>query len=135
MANTDRIIDEIIKKAMAAGEFDNLPGAGKPIEWKDNPYTPVEWRMVEDLLRNNNLSYPWMDLRKEIENLVLDLTKQVKLLLPLRKAVEDEISNQILQINKKIFDYNLSVPASRLQRRMINIEEILFNIKQEKEKK
>ncbi|PKO06182.1 MAG: hypothetical protein CVU41_08730 [Chloroflexi bacterium HGW-Chloroflexi-3] len=135
MATTDRIIDEIIKKAMEAGEFDNLPGAGKPIEWKDNPYTPVEWRMVEDLLRKNNLSYPWMDLRKEIENLVLDLTNQVKLLLPLRKAVEDEISNQILQINKKIFDYNLSVPASRLQRRMINIEEILFNIKQEKEKK
>lgn len=133
MAIADRIIDEIIKKAMAEGEFDHLPGAGKPIEWKDNPYTPYEWRMVEDLLKKNDLVYPWMEKRKEVEKLIHDLKHKITQMVPLSTTEEDEISNQILKINKKIFDYNLSVPASRLQRRMINIEEILFNIKQEKE--
>lgn len=131
MATTDRIIDEIIKKAMAAGEFDNLPGVGKPIEWKDNPFTPNEWRMVEDLLKKNDLAYPWMEKRKEIEKLILGLKNKIALMIPLSKMAEDEFSNQILQINKKIFDYNLSVPGVRLQRRTISLEEILQSIKQE----
>lgn len=131
MAPTDRLIDEIIKKAMEAGEFDNLPGVGKPIKWKDNPFTPVEWRMVEDLLKNNDLVYPWMEKRKEIENLIIDLKSKILLMIPLSAAAEDEISNQILRINKKIFDYNLSVPVVRLQRRTISLEEILLSIKQE----
>lgn len=131
MATTDRLIDEIIKRAMEAGEFDNLPGTGKPIEWKDNPYTPIEWRMVEDLLKNNDLAFPWMDKRKEIENLIIDLKNKILLMIPLSSAAEDQILNQILRINKKIFDYNLSVPVVRLQRRTISLEEILLGIKQE----
>lgn len=131
MATTDRIIDEIIKRAMDAGEFDHLPGTGKPIEWKDNPYTPNEWRMAEDLLKKNDLAYPWMENRKEIEKLILDLKYQIALITPLSTLAEAEISNQILKINKKIFDYNLSVPGVRLQRRTITLEEILQSIKQE----
>jgi len=131
MSTTDRIIDEIIKRAMDAGEFDNLPGTGKPIEWKDNPFTPVEWRMVEDLLKKNDLSYPWIEKRKEIENMIIDLKSKILLRIPLSMAAQDEISNQILRINKKIFDYNLSVPVLRLQRMTISLEEILQSIKQE----
>jgi hypothetical protein len=131
MANTDRLIDEIIKRAMEAGEFDNLPGTGKPIEWKDNPFTPNEWRMAEDLLKKNDLAYPWMEKRKEIEKLIIDLKNKIALMSPLSKVAEEEISNQILKINKKIFDYNLSVPGVRLQRRTITLEEILLSIKQE----
>lgn len=131
MATTDRIIDEIIKGAMEAGEFDQLPGTGKPIVWKDNPYTPNEWRMAEDLLKKNDLAYPWMENRKEIEKLILDLKYQIALITPLSTLAEAEISNQILKINKKIFDYNLSVPGVRLQRRTITLEEILQSIKQE----
>ena len=131
MSTTDRIIDEIIKRAMDAGEFDNLPGIGKPIEWKDNPFTPVEWRMVEDLLKKNDLSYPWIEKRKEIENMIIDLKSKILLRMPLSTAAQDEILNQILRINKKIFDYNLSVPVLRLQRMTISLEEILQSIKQE----
>jgi len=131
MSTTDRIIDEIIKRAMDAGEFDNLPGIGKPIEWKDNPFTPVEWRMVEDLLKKNDLSYPWIEKRKEIENMIIDLKSKILLRMPLSTAAQDEILNQILRINKKIFDYNLSVPVLRLQRMTISLEEILQSFKQE----
>jgi hypothetical protein len=131
MANTDRLIDEIIKRAMEAGEFDHLPGIGKPIEWKDNPYTPNEWRMTEDLLKKNDLVYPWMEKRKEIEKLIIDLKNQIAWMIPLNTLAEEEISNQILKINKKIFDYNLSVPGVRLQRRTITLEEIILSMKQE----
>lgn len=132
MIPNDQAIDEIIKRAMVSGDFDNLPGTGKPIVWKDNPFTPTEMRMVEDLLKNNDLSYPWMETRKEIEKLMIDLKNKIKIQLPLSTTMETEISKQILSLNKKIFDYNLSVPGVRFQRRMINLEEILQSIKQEK---
>jgi len=132
MVPNSRTIDEIIKKAMLSGDFDHLPGTGKPIVWKDNPFTPCEMRMVENLLKNNNLAYPWMETRKEIEKFMIDLINKIKNRLPLSPTMETEISKQILSLNKKIFDYNLSVPGVRFQRRMINLEEILQSIKQEK---
>jgi len=36
-----------------------------------------------------------------------------------------------VKLNKKIFDYNLSVPGFRFQRRTISLEEILRSINQE----
>mgnify|MGYP000189020002 FL=1 len=133
MATSDRVIDEIIKRAMESGDFDHLPGTGKPIEWKDNPYTPLEWRLVENLLKNNDLSYPWIEKRKEIEKLVNELKNTIKEILPLSASAQADISNQILSLNKKIFDYNLSVPAVRLQRRTLTLEEMIQCIKQDEE--
>ena len=37
------IADDKIRAAMAAGEFDNLPGFGKPSELIDEPYHPFWW--------------------------------------------------------------------------------------------
>jgi hypothetical protein len=72
-----------------------------------------------------------MEKRKEIEKLIIELKNKMAMVIPLRTLAEEEISNQILKINKKIFDYNLSVPGVRLQRRTISLEEILHIIKQE----
>jgi hypothetical protein len=37
------IADNKIRAAIEAGEFDNLPGYGKPIESIDEPYDPHWW--------------------------------------------------------------------------------------------
>jgi len=37
------IADNKIRAAIAAGEFDNLPGFGKPLESIDEPYDPHWW--------------------------------------------------------------------------------------------
>lgn len=37
------IADNKIRAAIEAGEFDNLPGFGKPIESIDDPYDPYWW--------------------------------------------------------------------------------------------
>ncbi len=131
MSSLDRIVDTIIQKAMEDGEFDHLPGYGKPIEWKDNPFTPDDWRMVEDLLRKNHFSYPWMEKRKEIEDLIQELSDNTRDQLPMNAFKERQITEQIKVINKKIFDYNLSVPVMRLQRRIISLEDLLKSIHQE----
>jgi hypothetical protein len=131
MSSFDRIVEETIKRAIEAGEFDNLSGTGKPIQWNENPFTPEEWRMAEDLLKKNDLSYPWIEKRKEIEHKILELKTKIKIMQPLSLAAENDFSNQIQVINKEIFDYNLSVPVARLQRMTLNIEVILKNSQQE----
>lgn len=131
MSSIDRIVDEIIRKAMEAGEFNHLAGFGKPIEWKDNPFTPGEWRMVEDLLKKNDLAYPWMEKRKEIERLIEELKENIRRLIPLNSDIEVQIIEEIKAINRKIIDYNLSVPVMRLQRQTVNIENLLKSINEE----
>lgn len=131
MSSIDRIVDEIIRTAMEAGEFNHLAGYGKPIEWKDNPFTPGEWRMVEDLLKKNDLAYPWMEKRKEIERLIEELRENIRRLLPLSLGIEVQIMEEIKAINRKIIDYNLSVPVMRLQRQTVNIDNLLKSIAEE----
>jgi hypothetical protein len=47
------IADNKIRAAIAAGEFDNLPGYGKPIESIDEPYDPHWW--IRQKLRREEL--------------------------------------------------------------------------------
>lgn len=121
MSRFDRIVEDAIKKAISDGEFDNLSGFGKPIQWKDNPYAPAEMRLVDDLLQKNDISYPWMEKRKEIEKLIKELIECLALVKGVAKPDSKEISEEIASINKIIFDYNLSVPVDRLQRKMLTL--------------
>ncbi|MFL6219846.1 MAG: DUF1992 domain-containing protein, partial [Actinomycetes bacterium] len=61
-------VERRIREAAERGEFDNLPGAGKPIADLDKPHDELWW--VKDKLRRENLSYlpPTIALRKEAED-------------------------------------------------------------------
>jgi hypothetical protein len=61
-------IDVQIREAMDRGEFDNLPGAGKPIPDLDRPYDELWW--IKQKLRREKLSFlpPTLALRKEAED-------------------------------------------------------------------
>jgi len=47
------IADNKIRAAIEAGEFDKLPGFGKPIASIDDPYDPYWW--VRQMLRREEL--------------------------------------------------------------------------------
>ena len=62
-------IERQIREAQDRGEFDNLPGAGKPIPGIDSD---DEMWWVKQKLRRENLSYlpPTLALRKEVEQVL-----------------------------------------------------------------
>jgi len=129
----DRITEEKIIEAIKNGEFENLPGFGKPIVWDDpNPYEN-EWALAYELLKKNNITLPWIEKRKEIE---AGLSAAISNCQSNLKISQDlalrQFFNEISALNRKIFDYNLSVPVSRLQRGQINIEELFSKIKNSK---
>jgi hypothetical protein len=65
----DRIVEAIIKEAMERGEFDNLPGRGKPIDLTEYFETPEEVRLANSVLKNAGMTSREVDLLKEIAEL------------------------------------------------------------------
>ena len=58
------IAEERIAKAIARGEFDNLPGQGRPLNLDDeDPLWPEEVRMARRILKNSCLDDPAAELR------------------------------------------------------------------------
>jgi hypothetical protein len=58
-----------IRAAMARGEFDNLPGRGRPLRFDDLSRVPAELRMGFKLLRNAGCLPPEVEARKEVARL------------------------------------------------------------------
>jgi len=67
------IAEHKIREAIEAGEFDNLPGKGKPVNlddyWQQSPST----RMAYIVLKNSGYLPPQLLLRKEIERLMVEV--------------------------------------------------------------
>ena len=65
----EKFVEEQIKKAMAEGEFDNLPGRGRPIDLEAYFRTPEDLRMGYAMLKNSNFVPEEVQLLKEVESL------------------------------------------------------------------
>ncbi|HLM60249.1 MAG TPA: DUF1992 domain-containing protein [Pyrinomonadaceae bacterium] len=64
-----KVIDERIREAIEAGEFDNLEGAGKPLDLDDYFSTPEELRMGYSVLKSAKIVPEEVDRLKEIGEL------------------------------------------------------------------
>ena len=69
-----KLIEDTIKEAITAGEFNNLPGKGKPLDLDDYFKAPEEMRMCFGLLKSNDFIPPEVELFREIEELKAKLT-------------------------------------------------------------
>jgi hypothetical protein len=90
-------VERQIREATERGEFDNLPGAGKPIADLDKPHDELWW--VRQKLRREHLTYlpASIALRKEAEE---------ALLAAARAGSEQEVRRIVADINAKIVEGN-----------------------------
>lgn len=58
------IAEQKINEAMARGEFDNLPGTGRPLEIEDLSDVPEDLRMAYKILKNAGCAPPDIEDRK-----------------------------------------------------------------------
>lgn len=65
-----RLIDELaesrIREAMERGDFDDLPGAGRPLSLEEDGFVPEEMRMACKILKNAGYIPPEIELRRDI---------------------------------------------------------------------
>jgi hypothetical protein len=62
----ERIVEQRIKEAMEKGEFDDLPGKGKPLPLEDDSHVPEDFRLAYKLLKNADCLPPELLEKKEI---------------------------------------------------------------------
>jgi len=58
-----------IEEAIARGEFDDLPGAGRPLELADDPLVPEDLRVAYRILRNAGYVPPEVQTLNQIADL------------------------------------------------------------------
>ena len=65
----DLIAEQKIAEAIARGELDHLPGAGRPLDLDDDALIPEELRLAHRILRNAGYVPPEVETLNEIARL------------------------------------------------------------------
>lgn len=138
-------IEEMIHEAQQRGEFDNLPGVGKPLNLDDNPYAGDK-NLAYRLLKNNNELPPEVALVQEIERQREQLAKKLDpitsryrelrarripptrhekhIFNESRARVAADYEEALRKLNKRILTLNISVPTA-MHQPLIQVEKLL----------
>ena len=113
------LIEQRIQEGIEQGLFDNLQGAGKPLNLDEDAFVPEDMRMAFRLLRSNGLAPLWVELNREIRDDLERLTR-FRLHVHERWAATNAIKQEHLRaeyigrlraINDKILNYNILAPS------------------------
>ena len=134
-------IEKSIREAIEKGEFDDLPGKGKPLDLSENPFEDPDLRTVHRLLRNAGFAPPWIEERKDIEaQLELAQTTLARawgLYNPDSSTANPtawernlvEFKDKIVELRQRIHNYNLKAPSSVFHKRQLDADAIIEEIK------
>lgn len=93
----ERLVENKIREAMEKGEFDNLPGQGKPLDLTAYFNTPSDLRLGFALLKGAKFVPLEVELRRELERLTEQFAECVD--ERQRAALKQEIESQTLKLN------------------------------------
>ncbi|HRE30188.1 MAG TPA: DUF1992 domain-containing protein [Anaerolineales bacterium] len=126
----DRIVERLLEAAQAEGTFDNLPGRGRPLALDGDENDP-DWA-AQRLLKHNGARPPWLEEDLAIREALEDARAQLLRAATFARsrtgapaAWQGSVARfreRASDLNRRIRDYNLSVPLDRLQRLRIDIE-------------
>lgn len=131
MNRLETLVEKKIREAIERGEFDNLPGSGKPVDLTENPFEDPDLRTVHKLLRDAGFAPAWIEERKAIEAELAEartiLSRASKLFNKKSKKsgwerVTREFREKISELNDRIKLYNLKTPATVFHRSLIDAD-------------
>jgi len=64
----EKIVEERIRQAQKNGDFEDLPGAGKPLHFEETGHIPEDLRLAYKMLKNADCIPPELAIKKEIVN-------------------------------------------------------------------
>ena len=150
----DDLVDRHIKDAMERGDFDNLPGFGKPLRLESDRMVPPEFRLAYRIMRDNDVQPEWIVLQKEINTLLDTARRNIRTAVANFDRIQSHLEGKsdldsvvkrlaardnreyaiaafrdgIGLINRKISLLNLKVPGSGLTRDLVDIERELAKV-------
>ncbi len=138
---TSLIAERKIKEAIDAGEFDNLPGKGKPLNLDENPMETI----MERILKRSGALPEWAELAREIQKDVdalapskerglraIRLARNEPSRVHAAERLRNDYKERMSTVNKMILKYTYTCPAS-VQRpfRTFRIKEEMEQLEQD----
>lgn len=133
-------IEELLRKAIEEGKFDNLPGKGKPLRLEESNPHASDWELAYHLLKEGGYTLPWIENLQEIEKDLEAARKELQrawkwhVIYLSAEVPEDKIrpeweralktfSERLSSINTRIRQCNLQVPYARFQRPVLDFKQ------------
>ncbi|XP_078446175.1 uncharacterized protein LOC144715151 [Wolffia australiana] len=111
------VVEQRIWRSMEEGQFENLPGKGKPLDLTSNPHADPAEDTLYRILSRNGCAPEWIELNKEIRRCIFEFRLALKKSLAASDnlSIDDSESLKSLMadINSKVLRYNLMVPFGR----------------------
>ena len=95
----DFLVEQKLLEAVSRGEFDDLPGAGRPLDLDHDPLVPEDLRLAYRILKNAGFVPPEVETLNEIaalERIAIGDAKAVKKLALLRARIEERYYEKAL---------------------------------------
>ena len=110
-------VDRQIREAQERGDFDNLPGKGKPLHLDD---WDREWGMAYHVLKQAGETLPWIALRQDIEAAEAKLRGLLRdaptVPLSERSRARERYLREAAALDKMLEEYAFIVPVRHLER-------------------
>ncbi|MGE5138756.1 MAG: DnaJ family domain-containing protein, partial [Rudaea sp.] len=129
-------VEKQIREATERGDFDNLPGAGRPLDLRRDPNIPPDWELAFKLLKDSGFAPAWIEFDKEIRaaraSLFAPLDRYLSRLAASNGRAGDErtetrviaeFRERAAELNKQIDLFNLKAPSPRVHHVRIRIQE------------
>jgi hypothetical protein len=121
------LVEARIREAISRGDFENLPGFGKPLMLSQQAELKPEFRLAHHVLQNAGIAPAWLekqkDLRLEADKLRVDLKRAISHPKPeVKRAGQVRFRLECARLNQAIRSVNLEAPALSLQLRCINCD-------------
>ncbi len=143
MRRWERIAERLMRDVIGDGDISNLPGAGKPLVFKDDAHAPDDMRAALKIMKDHEVIPEWIVMGRALEQHEEALRQQIasrasRHRRALRSAqakgnMRDEAKvkrawNQyvkecaarIERYNQQVLLYNLKVPAGIPHRQLLN---------------
>ena len=143
-------VSKQIEEAMERGEFEDLPGKGKPLKLDTNPFLTPQARMANRLRKENDFAPRWVEIEKEIkqekaqlERILINLKARRERLVAIveqyphrgeaigqifeqeRARALTHYSEKLDTLNQKIRRVNLLMPTRNRQYALIDRDQTL----------
>ncbi len=124
-------VDIAIRKAMEAGEFDNLPGEGQPIDLSIDPYAPADMQLAFKIMKQNGIAPDWIVQGKTLQAKLESWQSRLKAAHKAYKTsknvavwfdTREKLGEDAAKLNKEIVAFNLKLPTGFTHQPLINME-------------
>ncbi|ULT57853.1 DUF1992 domain-containing protein [Neobacillus drentensis] len=111
--------EDRIKKAYQDGEFDSLPGFGKPMQLEDLSGIPEDMRMAYKIMKNAGYTEDERRIRQEMLN-IEDLLKKCD--DNDRKNLQKKLNEKLLRFNQLMAKRGVKTNSSMFKNYELNLQ-------------